>query len=417
MKSTLSLSRAVSVIGSGAGMAVSSFVLSLLLINGAPIEDYGFFAFLLVVQAFSNAVANALVGSPLLISLDTSGDKTKEQLEVKSSYLLFGAVLSFISALVQAGFTFYHKENATITLVFLLSAFLIALRWLGAIYCNTTHRHLHVVRSDALFTILSLSGAGFIYYFNLVSILNIGFLLVGSAFLASLCLGLDFFSSLFASYRSFSIQVIRSGWDKQGKHSLLAVFTNEATINTHSYLIVFLFGTAAFAPIAAATLLFRPVMVVITSLTQVERPRARQIIKDMGLEYVQRSLSRFYSLNIIFYILNVIAVLILLTFLTEWFWKDEKSLNYLLYSVFIIAFSRLFRVLSCTYRVILQAADMFRALSYITAISALISVPVVVVLALYASPYMTLWGVVLGELISLFMLRSAFLKVLSGVFK
>ena len=74
MSNKLPFKRAVAAIGGSAGMALTSLVLALCLMQKASLEDYGLFAFLLVTQALANGVSNAVLGSPLLIALNDNSN-------------------------------------------------------------------------------------------------------------------------------------------------------------------------------------------------------------------------------------------------------------------------------------------------------------------------------------------------------
>ncbi|MCI2285474.1 hypothetical protein L3081_21350 [Colwellia sp. MSW7] len=64
-----SYKRILAAISGSAGVALSSLVLALMLMQKGSAEDYGIFSFMLVAQALFNGISNALLGTPLLIVL------------------------------------------------------------------------------------------------------------------------------------------------------------------------------------------------------------------------------------------------------------------------------------------------------------------------------------------------------------
>ncbi|GAA0670957.1 hypothetical protein [Rheinheimera tangshanensis] len=409
MTDKLPFKTAFAAIGSSAGMALTSLVLALCLIQKGSVADYGLFAFLLVTQALATGISNALLGSPLLIAL--SENNTSQASEKIRSFMLANLLLSLLFSLIQAAILLSFVYSIAMALVYAFSAFITTLRWFGRAYCNNSHQHDRVVASDALYSLCSLSAAAILYFTEDVSLFSFGLITATAAILAFPALGinyarLQFISSLTAGLRGF-IQ----GFQQQGKHALVGVLTTEGTLNSHSYLVTLILGPTAFAPIAAASLLFRPVMVVLNSLTQIEKPRIRKLILDSKVFAIEYSLRRFKMLNLLFWSINSIFVIFLLSLFFDVYWKEEHSKSDLVWAAVFFSLIRLSRCISTTYNVYMQAADKFKELSLITIKSSFLTVPLVYVSLLIFEPSFSLAGILLGELFALLLLVRLYQRV------
>lgn len=406
MSSKLPVKRALAAIGGSAGMALSSLVLALCLMQQATIEEYGLFAFLLVTQALANGVSNAVLGSPLLIALnDNSNIKVNKARSFMSANLIICISFAFLQGLVA----YFYSEKADVFAVYVLSAFATSLRWFGRSYCNNNHQHHNVVLSDTAYSLLSLFGSLSLYMADKVSLVSFGALTAVAAIFSTPFLGKEYLKQQFHKVLSSDLTEFYKGYKQQGKYALLGVLSTEGTANAHSYLVTFLLGPKAFAPIAAAMLLFRPVNVVYSSLTQIERPRLRQLINNKQGD-AKKSLSRFFYLNICTWIINLIFVAIVLSFFGDLYWKDAASIHLLQIAAFIIAFITFTRALKIPISVILQAYDKFKVLSSISLKSCLVTLPLVCFFVLNFNQSISLLGVFVGDILALFLLIYIYFK-------
>jgi O-antigen/teichoic acid export membrane protein len=401
MSDKLPFKRAFSAIGGSAGMALTSLVLAIFLLQKGTIEEYGLFAFLLVTQALANGISNALLGSPLLIALSENTPESRNKI---SSFIFVNLFISLVFSGVQALIVFSFVDSMPIALVYAVSAFFTTLRWFGRAYLNNSHQHSRVVISDAIYSVVSLIIAVILYISDSVSLYNFGLLTASAALLALPFLGVNyikmqFFSTLNAGFHGFF-----EGFQQQGRYALVGVLTTEGTQNSHSYIVTLLLGPAAFAPIAAAALLFRPVMVVLNSLAQIERPRLRGLLIAQRFSEAKASLNRFQKINLVFWFLNSLAAGVLLVFFMDLYWKDFTTQSALIYSTVLISLVRISRSVSSTFNVYLQAADRFKELSWVSVKSSLITIPAVYFLVLFFEPSFSLLGLLLGELLSLIFL-------------
>jgi len=400
MTSKLPIKRALAAIGGSAGMALSSLVLALCLMQRATLAEYGLFAFLLVTQALANGVSNAVLGSPLLIVLN---ENSNVKINKVQSFMLANLIICISFAFLQGLVAYVYSEKAGVSAVYALSAFATTLRWFGRSYCNNSHQHRNVVLSDIAYSLLSLFGALSLYMAEKVSLASFGALTAAVAMVSTPLLGKEYLKQQFHKVLSSNLTEFYKGYKQQGKYALLGVLSTEGTANAHSYLVTFLLGPKAFAPIAAAMLLFRPVNVVYGSLTQIERPRLRQLINNKQ-EDAKKSLSRFFYLNIFTWSINLIFVVIVLSFFGNLYWKDSSSFHLVQIAAFLLAFITFARALKIPISVVLQAYDKFKILSSITLKSCLVTLPLVYFFVLNFNQSTSLLGVFIGDILALILL-------------
>lgn len=402
----LPIKRALGAIGGAGGVALSSLILALCLMQQAEARDYGIFAFLLVTQALANGISNALLGSPLLIVL---GSKERDTQKIQS-FMLANLLLCILFACAQGSIAWIMVGNLGITIAYFFSALLTTIRWFGRSYANNNHQHTKVVRSDGVYSLFTMAGALCLWLMNEVSLIAFGLLTASAALFAMVFLGKEFVNSQFRSVLSAKLGGFFEGVKRQGRYALVGVLATECTSNSHAYLITSILGPSAFAPIAAATLLFRPFMVVLTSLTQVERPRLRRLISEGLAAKAKSSLSRFLFINLFSWCVTAIAASIVIIFFIEQYWGEESSRSDLILGVMILMVVNLIRVFKNPLSVYFQAEDRFKVLSKITIISCLVTLPVAYVLLIYMGSVYSMLGVVVGELISVIMMFCKFLN-------
>ncbi|MBN7820224.1 lipopolysaccharide biosynthesis protein [Bowmanella yangjiangensis] len=411
MSSKLPFKRALAAIGGSAGMALSSLVLALCLMQKGAVEEYGLFAFLLITQALANGVSNAILGAPLLIALNESTSVNNERVR---SFMLANLALCMVFACVQASFAWLYSESGVIALVYTFSGFATTLRWFGRSYCNNCHQHQRVVYSDAIYSVLCLSGAAVLYLSDWVDLYSFGLLTAVSAIFALFMLGAEYFQKQFTALFSASLDGFLKGYRAQGKHALIGVVSTEATVNAHSYLVTFLLGPKAFAPLAAATLLFRPANVVFSSLMQIERPRLRKLIAGHQTVEARKSLKRFYTISISFWLANSVAAALLLSLYPALYWSDSSSLSVLFVAAGLMSLIVLVRALRNPVSVFLQAQDRFKTLANITLFACAVTIPLVYILLVNLGVAPSLFGVLVGDLIALTLIALNLKKELQG---
>jgi O-antigen/teichoic acid export membrane protein len=430
MADRLSLKRAMGAVGGSAGTALTNLLHGLAIMQMCSQKEYGIFAFLLVTQALLMGLSNALLGSPALIELSAGEGPERDQR--MCSYLRVNLLLSLIAGLLQATIAWRMDASIITSIAFGLSGLFTTLRWFGRAYDNNTHAHSRVVASDAVYAIIGLLGIVLLFFTQNIGLHQTAWLNAAAAFLALPALSPTYhrlqwnaFTPVFLGKRmangssqpdrkELTLKPFREGFNRQGKHALLGVLTTEATANAHPYTVTLLLGSEAFAPLAAAMLLFRPLAVVNMGLTQVERPRLRKLIQNGEAKHAQKSLRRFRIMNLSAWLGNVLLACGILVFAEGYYWKDQSSMPVFQSSLYMLIFIRLLSTLRAPGSVLWQAHDRFRALSRFTLYSAIITLPSTAILAYYMGAEASLIGVLAGECLLLFLILGTINKELSN---
>ncbi|MDD4910667.1 MAG: hypothetical protein PHP57_00085 [Sideroxydans sp.] len=392
--------RALNAIGGTAGIAVSSFVLALLLLKAVSPEQFGIFSFMQVIVGLGVGVSNAIFGSPLLVAVN----RDEKQVEgVFESFFRMNLVVCVLAGVVQVFVVTAFGEALLTGVLFALSAFFQWLRWFGRSYLNTIHKHNSVVISDVIFSSTVLVGAGVLYSINQVSITSFAGLQAMAAAFALLGLGWDHFQRVVSSIYSATFQPFLSGFKLHGRHALVGVVTTEATTNAHAYLVTILMGPAAFAPLAAALLFFRPIPIVIMSLTQVERPRLAQMLRDGMVNEIAASMKTFRIAVFSIWTFNIFLVFVFV----KWFFDMVVAVELQTTMTFAIVFWALIMGLRCVRApasAILQANGDFKPLAQLTVIASVVSLPLVYLMLTYHGAVWSLAGIVAGEMVAVILI-------------
>lgn len=420
MADRLSMRRAIGAVGGSAGTALTNLLHGLAIMQMCSQREYGIFAFMLVTQALFTGLSNALLGSPALIEL--SANDGPERNQRMKSYLRVNLLLSLIAGLIQASIAWGMDAPIHTSIAFGCSGLFTTLRWFGRAYGNNTHAHHRVVASDAVYAVVGLSGIALLFATHSIGLLQTAWLNAGAAFLALFALPHAYrrlqWEALFTMIggdkeRSGSGHQnptrsawapFREGFKRQGQHAIVGVVTTEATANAHPYLVTLLLGSEAFAPLAAAMLLFRPLAVVNMSLTQVERPRLRKLIHQGRAAEAQQSLKRFRLLNLTAWLGNSLLAGGILLFAAGYYWKEQSSMPIFQSSLCMLMLIRLLSTVRAPNSVLWQAHDRFRALSRFTLYSALITVPTTALLAYFLGAEASLIGIFAGESVLLYLI-------------
>lgn len=377
-------------------LALVSFLLAYLLLRYAPAGHYGSFSFVMVLQAFGMALLNAVVASPLLILFNsTTPDQTETTPRQVKGFLLVALGIATVLALLQACYLWLSTTDLLTALMMALAGWLQLLRWYGR--CEWQNRHVRVLlRSDLLFSFCSLIGVATVWYFDTMSLSGIAVVLLLASFIAlqPFARGILDLLKVPADW-----QTTKSGFRQQGKPALFGVLTVEATANFHSYLVVLLSGAAAFAPIAAAMLFFRPLAVVLGSLQQSERPLLVRALTSNNFTKVRQLLRFMRRAAVGAFALNLLAILLVYQFTPHWLWPDPSSRSAFSYAMAIWSLIALLRSLRLPVSSQLQALDQFAPLAQATYVSALCTVPLVLLGWWLAGPVASLLGVLAGELV------------------
>lgn len=369
--------------------ALSSFVLGYLLLLQGDQQQYGAFAFYLLLQAFSYSLVNALFGAPLLIA---ARDRAIA-VQGLNPMLRLAVVLALLCAAVQALVLWQLGVAAEVMVLLAVSAALLLLRW----FCRCVQQNDapdQVMLADICFSLVALLGAAVLWQQGLVSLWSLSLLLLLATVVSLMPAGRLLWSLFNAipDWRMWS-----AGFAQQGKPALAGVVTVEVTANFHQYMLMLLQGAAALAPVAAAGLFLRPMTLVQSSLAQIERPRLARAVAAAdwpGLQLIWRS---FLWLSACAFMLNLLAILILLWLAPAWLWPDLPTLPHFIACAGFVAAAALLRSLRGPASTLLQAFDQFHFLARVTWRASLFTVPLMLLGIYSGGIYGALFVMLLGE--------------------
>ena len=389
--------RLLMAISGTAGVALSSFILAALLLKTVTPAKFGIYSFIQVVIAFGYGVSNALLGSPLLVALN------------RTEYILTGTVESYFKAnfwfSLFAAFpiwaiVFVSGESKNVSLLFAMAAMLMWTRWFGRSYANAMHEPARTAVSDICYSIIVISGAILLFINDSLTFNTVPILLLCGAGIGILALGKNSLSVQISGVWRGKLTAFYDGFRGQGRYALIGVLTTEAANNAHSYIVALLLGPAAFAPLAASKLLFRPVQLVILSLIQLERPRISKLLANKQIKKTKHAIKAFRYVAIGCWIANILVAYVIIVFFHEILIGAKYDLQVILQATFFWCVIMGLRSLRGSEIALVQANGNFKELAKVTMVSSIITLPLVLVLVYFFGAVWSLGGIVMGDIVT-----------------
>lgn len=397
-----------SIIGT-VSLAVANLVFSLLLLRYGSAEEFGSFAMLQISQGLAFGVSNALLGAPLLLFL-------KHPVHTDAGLQGFFAanvILIIPCALIQGAIALSLGLFLPETFWAMMMLCFGVMRWFGRHYCLSTHPQ-STVCSDLLTALLMLAGATLLWWKEAVTLVSTLQICTVSQGLGVLALGKRHFTLLMRSTLTHQWRHVRVGVKRQGRPALLGALSLEATANGHSYLISLIAGPAAFAPIAAAALLFRPTLVLQGAMAMYERPVLVRGIFQSAAADVYLSFTQLRQWALFSWLANLLLVALLMLWPEHGLWSSsEQPAMYLILGLWsVIMLVRSFRLAPAT---LLQAGDKFALLARVCTLAAFFALPGVACLVVFFGAPSSLWALLMAELLILFPLLVASRRLLASI--
>ncbi|SDA36729.1 hypothetical protein [Sphingomonas sp. NFR15] len=377
------------------GSAGAQFLLSLVLLRQVDPAGFGRFSFLLIASQLGSAIWSALFWAPLPLVLSAPrGAGTLDPARTMLSANLCGVVLALAPfALIARGV----GESWSAVALFAAFAALALLRGFARALGYARARQRRVSGSDLLYSVALLIGTALLF----------GGVVRGTAgaygvFLVATVAGLLAFGPgvLAEQITAFSVAHLadyRRVWRAHGRWSLLGVVTSEATVNAHAYLVTGFLGAGAFAPLAAAAILIRPITVVFNALTEFERARIARALGADDFAEARRAVRLFRTILLLSWLATGIATIALLWFDPRLIYPPQYHRRTLAIGAALWMVTALFRVMRVPEGTLLQAGGAFRPLALASLWSAFVSVAAVAGLLLVAAPLWSILGVALGD--------------------
>lgn len=392
-----------SLYSAGANLAVA-----LIALLTQPPEVFGAYAFFQVLVGLAYSILNATIGTPISISINKD--------KIQKSELGFLLITSNLICLIAAATTyvsFYFFLGITeLASIFSITTFALTLRWSARLLSHSIMMPRRVMVSDIIYSTSILIGAcALLLYDNFSFSLVMNIISIG-AFISILSFGKELYFWQIQAFISPDIQQAKQAFLKYGRWSTLGVVATEITANFHSYLVTFMYGPKAFAPIAAALLLFRPTMVVITSLTQMERPAFSRMISDKNILGIQRKIRGFSMMVAIAVFLNLAVGVLIALSVPQQIIESKYEYYPLIVSSILWAIIFLLRSYRGPISALIQAMGELKQLSFVFVFGAVVSITSVVVISFFYGAVASLIGVIFAELAVCILISNLRLKVI-----
>jgi O-antigen/teichoic acid export membrane protein len=377
-----------------AAVSAAHFVVQVILVLQVTPAEFGLFAFFMVIVQLGYGVSNALVSTPYTVSIHQETTTQEERaafFAISGLYALaFGAICMGVGALFEAGNWAY---------LFALFGITAMLRWFGRAHSYAEFRQTTAALSDFLYSGCLLASIGGLVLTGRVEMGWIALAFLSSSVIALLAFGRGFLSAQFVGVLKSRITSYGKVWKEQARWTLVGVVSTEATSNAHSYLVTSFAGPAAFAPLAAAALFLRPVLLAITSLTQLERPVMSKAIAGNEIARAEGTRRTFFAALLFVWLAVVLLAFALLWFKPEDIAKANYNLGDFQIAVTLIALVVLVQVWQAPNSVFLQAAKEFKTLATTSLYACVFSILLAAAALYFAGPIYSLAGIVAGQAI------------------
>lgn len=394
-RSLVRIARYLTAMAGPVGSAFAQFILSLILLHEMAPHAYGIFSLMLILSQFSWGVWTALFCAPLPALLrDAAADKKTRVIQQLMAANLIGAAFAFvIFALIGRALAIDWPA----ALLFAGYAAMALLRWFARAHAYALGRQLAVTRSD-------LSYAAIMMFAPLLLKVEPAdpLRMTAAALLIAATVGLLSFGPMFLRSQFITVRPARARgyihvWRQHSGWSLLGVVTTESTANAHAYIVTLLQGPAAFAPIAASSLLIRPFTVAMNAMMEFERPRLALAVAAEGPATVQPAMRLFRLIMLLIWAGTAGAAVLLLYLAPGAVFGTRYSFDFLAASAALWMGVGLARLMRAPESAFLQAIGAFRQLAFASVVSGACSIVAVLVLLAIFGTLASLGGILIGE--------------------
>jgi O-antigen/teichoic acid export membrane protein len=374
-------------------VSAAHFVVQLMLLAVLTPAEFGSFAFLMILVQFGFGLSNALVSTPYTVEVsshvDPHGDRRTMFFTANGLFaLLFGLCVYLVGSLIAEG---------RWTLLFSVFALLAMIRWFGRAHNYAMLRPASSGISDIVYAVSLVAIVAALAWRGTLTLETVALAFVIATLLGCLCLGGDFIVRQFGSWAS--LRAYQEIWQGQSRWTLLGVVTTESTANIHSYLVTLLAGPAAFAPMGAAALFVRPVLLSVSSLSQLEIPILGRAIASGDVGKAAATSRRFLHALLAIWVATAALAYAVITFIPSVIIKPAYSLAEVEVAVLLFLVISLFQVWQGPNSALLQAARHFKPLSKVSVISCAFSIAGALVALLLLPPVYSLLGIAVGQLV------------------
>ena len=386
------------------GVAGANFLLSFSMLRLERPEMFGTFAFLFAAALFTIGISSALFGAPLQAL--HAGDAANGS-GVAAAIASAAVVASLVAAPVFGMLGVAIGLTPIVAICYAAFAMLTILRSVGRAWTYADERPSRVAISDASYAAVTLV--------TFAATIAPGRIAPAQAVYPALALGTAVaigalgrrFAALLWRPRRAALRCYGAIWNGQSRWSLLAVIATEAVANAHIYLLTFLAGAAAVAPVAASALLVRPINVIQNALIEYERPQIARFLAVGAMGEVERSIRLFRGVLLLAWAATVALATTILIVRPGLVFPASYDLATVRLASALWAAVSLVIVVQMPINVLLQAAGGFRGLAAASLAAGAVSVSGVLLAILLAAPVWTIAAIVPGWLVSMIIVERA----------
>ena len=383
----------------------ANFALAFALQGAVPKAAFGSYAFALVLVQFGLSVSNALFAAPLAVVWTP---------EARAS--LIGSFFRATLGLVALGAGLLGLGLAAMglppgeTLLFMALAALLWLRWFFRAVALAEQDFTRPARADLIY------GAGVLA--TGAALFSLSAIRVEGALCAMLAGTLASMAGLArGKIRWGAAAPFRAAFRTHGGWALVGVITTELTANLHAYVLALWFGPAAFAPVALVSLFFRPLPILMQSLTQIERPVLARCYREGAMADLARGVRGITGVMVVAVIANTALIAALLIWHGPAFGNGQYADMNLWPILLLLAAAQMVRGLRTGPSTAAQGGGLFRPLAFATIWAAPVTLIGTIGAALVGWQIvpMVLTAVLAGELVTALLIQRTYRAIRMGV--
>ncbi|MEP9404010.1 hypothetical protein [Sphingomonas sp. VNH70] len=372
--------------GAGIGPILGAggqFALSLLLLTRLSLGDFGRFSFLIVVSQFAIGLWSALFGAPMLVAAAQGQGVAAIDAAQRAALLPLAGAMLLLGLATGAG--------GVAAILFALFTALLLARQFARTRAMAHGVPARAIASDLIYGATLAIGCAVVLARPTLSL--------GGAVLPLLLAVVPALWPLRASVLGGvrGLGGYRAIWRRDSRWSLLGVLSTEGTVNSHSYIVTALYGATAFAPIAAAALLIRPITVAINALVEFERARFARDLAEGRIDRVRAGRRQLHAVLFAVWAGTAVVAVLLLTFAPELLFRGKFTLPVIALGAALWFAVALARQLHAPEGALLLAAGRFRELASISIGTAALSLGGVAAGLALGGPIWSIAGIVAGE--------------------
>ncbi len=380
------------------------FLATLVLLHWLADSAFGQFSFALVVLGLCLGLTNGLLVAPVSAVAHAAPENQRAEL---NTYFKSSLVLS--AALFPAVFAVMLGSGAPIVpaALFGLYGAAMSLRLFSRAHEYAFGKIRNVVFSDAVYSATVLAGIVGLSSLTRVTLLSAALVMALAAAFALLPFGPKAFVGYARALRAGSLIAYRRTWLDMTRWSMLGVVTTEITINAHAYLVTFIAGAGAFAPIAVGALFVRPFTLAISSLPDQERPRMARSIAQGDPKRAIKIANEYRLVLGGLWVATMALTFVVITWFPTLLIRHNYSRSAILEAVVFWSVISAVRGYRGPEAVLLQASRNFKPLANASVRSSWVSLLATLVFLLCFGPVASLGGILLGDLAMFFVVSGS----------